>query len=84
MPLRLAVLATCLLLGACNNTVTQDNYARLSSGMSRAEVETLLGKPKHCSGALGLSSCTWGDAARFISVQYAGDRVLLFSAQGLR
>ena len=29
------------------------------------------------------SSCTWGDAKTFISVQYAADKVVLFSAQGL-
>ena len=85
MPLRrAAVLVACLLLSACDSRINQDNYAKLSSGMSRAEVEALLGKPEQCSGALGLSSCTWGDETRFISVQYVGDQVLLFSAQGLR
>lgn len=52
--------------------------------MSRAEVEALLGKPTQCSGALGLSSCTWGDTERYVSVQFAGDQVLLFSGKGLR
>ncbi len=85
MPLRVAtVLVACLLLSACTDKVNQDNYAKLAPGMSRAEVEALLGKPEQCSGALGFSSCNWGDEARFISVQYAGDKVLLFSAQGLR
>jgi hypothetical protein len=85
MPLRIvALLAACLLLSACKGKVNQETYAQLSSGMSRAEVETLLGKPEQCSGALGLSSCTWGDDRSFISVQYAGDKVLMFSAQGLR
>jgi hypothetical protein len=44
----------------------------------------LLGKPADCSGALGMSSCTWGDKNSFISVQYAGDKVLMFSGQGLK
>ncbi|KAI1692811.1 lipocalin-like domain-containing protein [Ditylenchus destructor] len=30
-----------------------------------------------------MSSCTWGDKTSFISVQYAGDKVLMFSGQGL-
>jgi hypothetical protein len=31
-----------------------------------------------------MSSCTWGDEQRFISVQYAGDKVMLFSGKGLK
>jgi hypothetical protein len=51
--------------------------------MPKAQVEQLLGSPTQCSGALGMSSCTWGDAKTFISVQYAADKVVLFSGQGL-
>jgi hypothetical protein len=80
---RLALLSFCVLLAACSK-VTQENYAKLSAGMAKAEVESLLGKPTDCSGALGMSSCTWGDKNSFISVQYAGDKVLIFSGQGLK
>ena len=83
MPPRLAILPLCLLLAACSK-LTQENYTQLKPGMARAEVESLLGKPTQCSGALGLSSCTWGDTERYVSVQYAGDQVLLFSSKGLR
>ncbi|MDX1298206.1 outer membrane protein assembly factor BamE [uncultured Pseudomonas sp.] len=84
MSLRVAaLLAGCLLLAACNK-VNQDNYAKLKPGMSKVEVENLLGKPSECAGALGISSCTWGDEQRFISVQYAGEQVLLFSGKGLK
>jgi len=78
-----ALLAGCLLLVACNK-VNQDNYAQLKPGMSKDEVQSLLGKPTECAGALGMSSCTWGDEQRFISVQYAGDKVLMFSGKGLQ
>lgn len=84
MSLRVAaLLASCLLLAACNK-VNQDNYAQLKPGMNKVEVENLLGKPSECSGALGISSCTWGNEQRFISVQYAGEQVLLFSGKGLQ
>ena len=84
MPLRsIALLSLCLLLTACNK-LTQENYAQLTAGMDRSEVQDLLGDPTECSGALGLSSCTWGDEQRFVSVQYAGDKVVLFSGQGLK
>ena len=79
----IALLSFCVLLAACSK-VNQENYSKLSTGMPKAEVETLLGKPADCSGALGMSSCTWGDKNCFISVQYAGDKVLMFSGQGLK
>lgn len=79
----LMLLGAVLCLSACSK-INQENYARLQVGMPRAEVEALLGAPTECSGALGLGSCNWGDEKTFISVQYAGDKVLLFSAQGLK
>ncbi|WP_433768005.1 outer membrane protein assembly factor BamE domain-containing protein [Pseudomonas putida] len=79
----IALLSFCVLLAACGK-VNQENYSKLESGMTKAEVETLLGKPTDCAGALGMSSCTWGDKNSFISVQYAGDKVLMFSGQGLK
>lgn len=79
----LALLSFCVLLTACSK-VNQANYSKLSAGMPKAEVEKILGTPSDCSGALGMSSCTWGDKNSFISVQYAGDKVLIFSGQGLK
>lgn len=82
-PRHVAVLAFCVLLAACNK-INQENYSKLEAGMSKAEVENLLGGPTECSGALGMSSCTWGNQQTFISVQYAGDKVLMFSGKGLK
>ncbi|MEG1041007.1 MAG: hypothetical protein RSE94_13925 [Pseudomonas sp.] len=79
----LALLSLCVFLTACNK-INQENYSQLKSGMAKAEVEKLLGAPKDCSGALGMSSCTWGDEKTFISVQYAADKVLMYSGQGLK
>jgi hypothetical protein len=79
----LAVLLCCVWLAACSK-INQENYARLKPGMTKTEVEGLLGGPTECSGALGISSCTWGDDTSFISVQYAGDQVLMFSGKGLK
>ena len=79
----LLLLTTVVLLAACS-PVTQENFAKLQTGMSRAEVEELLGKPGECAGALGMSSCTWGQKNRFISIQFAGDKVMMFSGQGLK
>ncbi|MBM3105081.1 outer membrane protein assembly factor BamE [Pseudomonas sp. P66] len=79
----LALLSLCVFLTACNK-INQENYSKLQAGMTKVEVEKLLGAPKDCSGALGMSSCTWGDDKSFISVQYAADKVLMYSGQGLK
>ena len=79
----LALLACCVLLAACNK-VNQENFSRLKPGMSRVEVEQLLGAPAECAGALGFSSCTWGDERSFISIQFGDDKVLVFSGAGLK
>lgn len=79
----LALLTVCVVLAACSK-INQENYSRLKSGMSKADVEQLLGTPTECSGALGMTSCTWGDQQSFISVQYAADKVLMYSGQGLQ
>ena len=79
----IALLTLCVVLTACSK-INQENYARLKAGMSKAEVEQLLGTPTECSGALGMTSCTWGDEKSFISVQYATGKVLMYSGQGLK
>jgi hypothetical protein len=79
----LALLSLCVLLTACNK-INQENYSKIHAGMDKAEVEQLLGTASDCSGALGMSSCTWGNKDAFISVQYAGDKVVIYSGQGLK
>lgn len=79
----IALLSFCVLLAACNK-INQENYSQIKAGMSKPEVEQLLGSPTDCSGALGMSSCTWGDKKSFISVQYAGEKVVMYSGQGLK
>ncbi|TWC41478.1 Beta-barrel assembly machine subunit BamE [Pseudomonas sp. SJZ079] len=79
----LVLLSCCVWLVACSK-INQENYSKLKPGMTKPEVEGLLGGPTECSGALGISSCTWGDDNSFISVQYAGDKVLMFSGKGLK
>lgn len=70
-------------LAACSK-INEENYSKLKVGMTKSEVEALIGEPKECSGAMGVASCFWGDEKASISVQYAGDKVMLFSGQGLK
>ena len=81
---RSMVLACTLLALAACSKVNQQNYAKLSVGMTKTEVESLLGSPADCSGAVGLASCTWGDDKSFISVQFAADKAVIFSGNGLK
>ena len=77
------IMCALLTLAACSK-VNQENYAKLSAGMSKAEVESLLGSAADCSGAVGLTSCTWGDDKTGITVQFAADKVVIFSGNGLK
>lgn len=72
-----------LFLWGCNSKLTLDNYNKISMGMSYDEVTTLIGKPEKCDDVLGMRSCNWGDDKASVSVSFAGDKVLLFSAQNL-
>jgi hypothetical protein len=72
-----------LLLVACSK-LTPENYDRLKGGMSYQEVKDILGEPNQCSEVLGLKTCSWGDDKRHIKVNFVGNQVLLFSAEGLR
>ncbi len=83
MSLRFSAVLACLLMAGCSK-INQENYAKIGPGMSKAEVQALLGEPTECSGAMGVSSCTWGDQKTFISVQYAAGKVVMFSGQGLK
>ena len=78
----LVLCAAVLLLAGCSK-LTTENYDKLEIGMQYDAVVDLLGKPDTCSGALGLKNCRWGDDDRFILVNFAGDRVVLFSGEGL-
>jgi len=71
-----------MLLVACS-AVTADNYSKLHTGMSLAEVQGILGKPSQCSEILMIKKCTWGNEQHYISVSFAADTAMATSANGL-
>lgn len=71
-----------LTLAGCSKPTTEQ-YDQLHVGMAYDEVVSLLGDADECSGAIGLKNCTWGDEAKHIKVSFAGDKVVVFSGQGL-
>lgn len=80
---RLARLLLLVLLAACSK-LTLENYDKIKSGMTYAEVKTLLGAPENCNDVIGVKTCRWGDEKRSVSVSFIGDKVFLFSAENLR
>jgi hypothetical protein len=85
MHLRTAVAATLLLTLAACSRVTADNYAKLETGMSRAEVHALLGAPDEVSGGgigrMTLMTERWDGRKHVISVTYAGDELAIKSIE---
>ncbi|MDT0636230.1 DUF3862 domain-containing protein [Spectribacter hydrogenooxidans] len=68
-----------LLLVACDNRVTRDNFDRIEEGMSQSAVIELLGEPDEQSsmGVGGFSGATlrWVDGDRSIAVMFANEEV---------
>jgi hypothetical protein len=76
-------MVACLALTIGCSKLTTQNYDKIKMGMQYDEVIALLGQADQCDGAMGIKNCTWGDEDRHIKVNFAGDRVILFSAKGL-
>ena len=72
-----------LMLGACSK-LTVENYDKLTMGMTYNEVKQLLGAPDKCSDLLAVKSCTWGNDARNVQVNFVADQVVLFNSANLR
>jgi len=72
-----------LLLAGCKESVTRTSYDKLQVGMPYATVVDILGEPASCRALLQARSCQWGKDAKTISVQFVGDKVVLFSNTGL-
>jgi hypothetical protein len=79
----LAIPAICLLLAACSK-VSADNYAKIKVGMEYKEVASILGNPASCDDVAGFKACRWGDDKSQIAVRFAGDKVVLHSAENIR
>lgn len=78
-----ALAAVAILLSGCGK-LTPENYAKLKPGLTYAEVKSILGEPARCDDLVGFKSCRWGDESRNITVRFAGDQVVLYSAENVR
>ncbi len=73
-----------LTLTACSSKVTPDNYEKLQSGMTKAQVHAILGKPDlvtsdDIGNVLSLSKETWKGRTQMITVTFGNDTLALKS-----
>jgi hypothetical protein len=78
----LLLAASLLLLSGCSK-VTKENYDKIETGMPYDEVVQLIGKPKECSEALGISSCEWQNGKARVDIKFISNQVTFFSAEHL-
>jgi len=76
--------AALLLLVLGCGPLTQENYNKITVGMSYDQVTALIGKPDTCDDLMGVRNCVWGDDARSVQVGFVADKVLLISANNLK
>jgi len=73
------VLAAALLLAACGNKVTPENYERIESGMTRDKVIEILGPPDDqgsvAVGELSGASAKWTGGGYVVSITFANGKV---------
>jgi hypothetical protein len=84
MKLFLLVLLTSLLFTTGCSKVTKENYGKLKMGMEYREVTALLGKPDKCEESMASKSCIWGNGTRNITVNFLGDKAMVFSCTGIK
>lgn len=79
---RLLMMATALLLSACN-ALSLANYDKLKIGMSYEQVSEIIGTSERCDEQLGTRTCVWGGDDRQIKVTFVANRATIFSHKGL-
>jgi hypothetical protein len=77
------ILFTVSLLAIGCSKLTTENYDKLRIGMNHDEVVSLFGKAEKCNGAIGIKNCMWGNEQKHVKVSFAGDKVVVFSGNGL-
>lgn len=86
-----AVMIGVLLAGGCGSKITRENYEKIQTQMTLAEVEAILGKGKagHTGGvsldklAISGGTYTWEADGKSITVVVLNDKVVTKSHKGL-
>ncbi len=81
---KIALVAAALSLSACSK-LTQENYDKIEAGMSKVEIEDILGKADDCSKTMGVEKCIWGkEDGKNITIGFIGDMASTFTNDGLK
>ena len=79
----LLAISLVVLLSACSK-VNKENYDKLELGMSKEEVQAVIGGSDNCDETMGTLSCVWGDKdGKHIKVLFVADAAVNFSNSGL-
>ncbi len=87
-------LAFSVFLVACATSVTMDNYVKIETGMSKSEVEAILGPGNSqatssvdmgelLGGEITSEVVTWQEGMGVISITFSNDEVLAKAQSGL-
>jgi hypothetical protein len=75
-----AVLLASALLAGCGSKITQENFDKIQTGMSREDVKAILGDPTESSGVsigtISGDSWVWKKDGTVITIQFVGGKVL--------
>ncbi len=73
------LLCSVLLVG-CGSKITSENFDKIQSGMTQAEVTAILGDPTESSGIalgpVGGTTSTWKGNGRTITIQFVNGKVI--------
>jgi hypothetical protein len=75
---------TSLLLAACGNQLSMENYNKLKVGQSYEDVRKIIGEPARCDEVLGIRTCIWGDEKQGITINFVAGQVMLVSATNIK
>ncbi|NMR23968.1 DUF3862 domain-containing protein [Pseudoalteromonas sp. NEC-BIFX-2020_015] len=79
---KLLIVAAILTLSACSK-INLENYEKIEIGMSKTDVEAILGAAEKCVEKTLHTNCTWGGGDKKIEITLVSDRVSLYSKTGL-
>lgn len=81
--LTVSVLLPFIFMVGCNK-LTQENYSKLSVGMSRTSVEQIFGKPDNCQNVMMATNCTWTNKEANLQIQFVDNNVITYFSKNIQ
>jgi len=80
-------MALSIILVSCGGQINKENYDRISNGMSKSQVEKILGEgdsqAQSTYGDYSAESMTWSSGMKIISIVFSNGKVDAKSQSGL-